>query len=46
VKLTYHVLDVMLAFEDSCREGLTYRLNSTCEKPEPMDPRLPEGHLE
>jgi predicted dehydrogenase len=36
VELTYHVLDAMLAFEDACREGLTFRLASACERPAPM----------
>jgi predicted dehydrogenase len=36
VELAYHVLDAMLAFEDSSREGLAFRLASTCGRPEPM----------
>ncbi|MDD3242388.1 MAG: Gfo/Idh/MocA family oxidoreductase [Eubacteriales bacterium] len=35
----YHVLDAMEAFEDSCREGIEYRLRSTTEIP----PMLPEN---
>jgi predicted dehydrogenase len=44
--LTYHVLDVMQAFEDSCREGLVYRLGSVCGRPEPMNSALLEGQLD
>jgi predicted dehydrogenase len=46
VELTYHVLDVMQAFEDACREGLTFRLASTCGKPAPMPLGLPIGQLD
>ncbi|MDD4797812.1 MAG: gfo/Idh/MocA family oxidoreductase, partial [Eubacteriales bacterium] len=35
----YHVLDAMNAFEDSCREGLVYRLRSTAQVP----PLLPQN---
>jgi hypothetical protein len=46
VDLTYHVLDIMQAFHDACREGLTYRLASTCEKPAPMPVGLLIGKLD
>jgi predicted dehydrogenase len=46
VELTYHVLDIMHAFHDACREGLTYRLSSTCEKPAPMPVGLLKGMLD
>lgn len=46
VDLTYHVLDTMHAFHDACREGLVYRLSSTCEKPAPMPVGLMKGMLD
>ncbi len=46
VDLTYHVLDAMHAFHDACREGLTFRLASTCEKPAPMPVGLLNGTLD
>ena len=46
VDLTYHVLDIMHAFYDACREGIVYRLNSTCDKPAPMPVGLMKGKLD
>lgn len=46
VDLTYHVLDTMQAFHDACRQGLTVRLASTCEKPAPMPVELMKGRLD
>jgi predicted dehydrogenase len=46
VDLTYHVLDIMHACRDACREGLTFRLSSTCEKPAPMPVGLLKGKLD
>lgn len=33
IQQVYHVLDALHAFEDSCREGLVYRLRSTAQLP-------------
>jgi len=34
--LAYHVLDIMLAFNDSSASGAHVRLESTCTPPAPM----------
>jgi len=44
-ELAYHVLDVMLSFEQSSREGRTVMLDSTCEQPAPFPADLPAGVL-
>ena len=44
--LAYHVLDVMIALEDSAREGRHITLDSTCAQPAPLPLGLVEGHLE
>ncbi|MGH4050804.1 MAG: Gfo/Idh/MocA family protein [Clostridium sp.] len=36
-ELGYHVLDVMLGFQDASESGLHYNLMSTCEKPEALE---------
>lgn len=45
-ELTYHVLDTMHAFHDADREGLVYRLESTCEMPAAMPVGLLKGQLD
>ena len=45
-ELTYHVLDTMHAFHDADREGLVYRLDSTCDMPAPMPVGLLKGQLD
>ncbi|TXC90517.1 Gfo/Idh/MocA family oxidoreductase [Metabacillus litoralis] len=35
-ELAYHVLEAMHAFHDSSDNGTHYRMESTCEKPEPL----------
>jgi len=35
-EMTYHVLDVMHAFEDASREGRHIELTSTCQRPAPL----------
>ncbi len=36
--LAYHVLDIMQAFHDSSNEGRHIELDSTCERPLPLNP--------
>ena len=43
---TYHVLDIMLGFEDSSKSGKHYRLKSTCERPAPMPMNVITGQLD
>jgi len=35
-QMAYHVLDIMLAFNDSSASGAHVRLESTCTPPAPM----------
>lgn len=46
VELTSHVLDVMLGFHDASREGIVYRLTSTCAQPAPLPLGLKDGQLD
>lgn len=41
-ELTYHVLDAMHAFLDASAEGRHVELASTCERPAPLPPGLPD----
>jgi predicted dehydrogenase len=36
-ELAYHVLDIMHAFHDASAQGRHIELESTCERPEPLD---------
>ncbi|HEU5329667.1 MAG TPA: Gfo/Idh/MocA family oxidoreductase [Thermomicrobiales bacterium] len=45
-ELAYHVLDIMHAFHDASREGRHIELTSTCERPAPLPPGLPEWVLD
>ena len=42
-QLAYHVLDAMLAFEDSARHRTQVELRSECARPAPMPSQLDEG---
>lgn len=42
----YHVLDVMLAFQDSSRRGAHVQINSTFDRPLPLPVGLPPGELD
>jgi predicted dehydrogenase len=45
-ELAYHVLDAMLAFEDSAREGKCIELQSRCTPPATLPLGLVEGNLD
>ena len=45
-ELGYHVLDVMLAFDDSSRLGAHVHIDSTFDSPEPLPRGLPPGVLD
>ncbi len=45
-ELAYHVLDVMLAFEDSSRSGKHIVLKTTCKKPAALPLGLQKGELD
>jgi predicted dehydrogenase len=45
-KLAYHVLDIMLAFLESAREGRHVQLTSTCSRPAPLPMGLRGGVLD
>ncbi|MDH7570273.1 MAG: Gfo/Idh/MocA family oxidoreductase, partial [Armatimonadota bacterium] len=45
-EMAFHVLDAMHAFLDASRMGMHTQLSSTCERPAPMNPALPEGVLD
>lgn len=45
-ELAYHVLDAMLAFEDSAREGKRIELQSRCTQPAALPLGLVEGNLD
>jgi predicted dehydrogenase len=45
-ELAYHVLDIMHAFHDASREGRHIELTSTCERPAPLPPGLPDWVLD
>ena len=44
--LAYHVLDLMHAVHDASREGRHIDMTSTCERPAPLPPGLPDGVVE
>lgn len=44
-ELAYHVLDVMCSILDSAESGKTATVQSTCIRPEPLDPGLKEGEI-
>jgi predicted dehydrogenase len=44
--LAYHVLDIMHGFHDAAEEGKHISLKSTCIRPQPMNPKRPEGSLD
>lgn len=44
--LAYHVLEAMHGFHIASEEGRHYRLSSTCAKPLPLPPGLPEFTLD
>lgn len=43
--LAYHVLDVMLAFEDASKAGKKIKIESTCDQPTPLPMGLINGKL-
>ena len=43
--LAYHVLEVMLAFCESCRQGRTVEIKSRCERPAPLPLGLRDGEI-
>jgi predicted dehydrogenase len=45
-ELAYHVLDIMHAFHDASREGRHIELASTCERPAPLPPGLPDWAMD
>ena len=45
-ELNYHVLDVMLAFEDASTSGRHVVIASTCERPAPMPTNLEFGQID
>jgi len=45
-ELTFHVLDVMLAFEEASGAGRHVELQSTCERPAAMPPGLAVGQVD
>jgi len=45
-ELTYHVLDILHAFHDASLAGRHIELQSTCDRPAPLNPHLPVGILD
>jgi len=45
-EMAYHVLDVMEAVEDACREGAHIEIESTCQRPSPLPLGLLPGTLD
>ena len=45
-ELAYHVLDVMLSFEESSKNGKHMTIKSTCKRPEALPLGLQKGELE
>jgi predicted dehydrogenase len=45
-ELAFHVLDVMLAFNDASEAGRHVELSSACERPAPLPTGLPAGKLD
>ncbi|MDD3153561.1 MAG: Gfo/Idh/MocA family oxidoreductase [Victivallaceae bacterium] len=45
-ELAYHVLEVMLAFDKSSKEGRPVDLTTTCERPAPLPLNLEDGFLD
>ena len=45
-RLAYHVLDTMLAFEDSARDRTHVEVQSECPRPAPLPSHLEEGVLD
>jgi predicted dehydrogenase len=45
-ELTYHVLEIMHAFQDAGCEGRYIELESTCERPEPLPTGLAPGTID
>lgn len=46
LELSFHVLEVMLAFTQSAEEGRRIDIESRCERPAPMPTNLPFGTLD
>ena len=46
ISLTCHVLDIMQGIHDASREGITYRLETSCEKPTVMPIGLLKGKID
>jgi hypothetical protein len=44
--MAYHVLDVMLALEESFALDKSYEVESSCEKPKALPIGLKEGYLD
>lgn len=44
--LAYHVLEAMAAFELSAERGAPVTLDSSCDRPAPLDPNLAPGRLD
>lgn len=45
-EMAYHVLDVLLSFQEASEQGRHQRIQSTCTRPEPLAPGLLPGQLE
>jgi hypothetical protein len=46
VKLAFHVLDIMLSFEESSKSGKHVVLKSTCDRPAALPVGLRDGELD
>ena len=44
-EMAYHVLDIMQSFHESSSQGRHIELASTCGRPAPLDPNLPDQAL-
>lgn len=45
-EMAFHVLDVMLAFDESSQAGRHIEIQSTCRQPAPLPLNLPKGKLD
>jgi predicted dehydrogenase len=43
--LTYHVTEAMLSFDRSAQDGMTWQMESSCERPQPVSPGLAIGEI-
>jgi hypothetical protein len=45
-EMAAHVLDVMLAFDESSKTGTIVNIASRCDRPAPLPPGLPLGEMD